>query len=98
MKPYHKEQPEKIRVGKLKRDPWTCHPKGKGIHHRFQLTPPSWPVDLCGVDPLEYYKDVTDEDNGRIFSRIRYWECVKCEKKAWDSEGNPDKRIRNHLN
>jgi hypothetical protein len=51
----------------------------------------------------EYKQKVYDKSSnnslGRIFGGIMFsYRCIHCKKQAWDTDHNPDKRIREHLN
>lgn len=95
-----------------KRNPtWFCH-KTKG-HHVFELDFPNYCRDyfchaygIKAETPEEWYSEYRQkvynkqhDDIDRILGGlILHYRCVYCNKKVWDTDENPDKRIREHIN
>lgn len=90
---------------------WLCN-KTKGAHV-FELDFPWNPdfyrraYDIKAQTPEEWYPEYkkkvydTSSKNSihRLWGCITYhYRCIHCNKRAWDTELNPDKRIHEHLN
>ena len=94
-----------------KQPTWLCN-KTKGSHV-FELSFPDnvdfWrrAYDMKAETPEEWYPEykikVYDKSSQNSVTRFwgcisYYYRCIHCNKRAWDTDRTPDKRIREHLN